>query len=223
MPARSLDGVRLYLITGDRRGRDLERALAAALGALPAGGAAVQVRAKALTTRELLDLTRRVVAAAEPHGAPVLVNDRLDVALAAGADGVHLPEAGLSIADARTAAGDAPILVGRSTHSAADAGRAADDGADLVVVGPIFETPSKAAYGPPLGLSALRDAASTVARAHRDRPRLFALGGITDRDRALACFDHGADGVATIRGVLDAADPARAAAALWGLSAGVPI
>jgi thiamine-phosphate pyrophosphorylase len=206
--------LRLYLITGERRGVELEAALAAALGVIPPGGCAVQVRAKDLDTPALLALCRRVLAVARPRGAKVLVNDRLDVALAAGADGVHLPEAGFSVAEARRAAGRAPLLIGRSTHDAPAAASAAREGADLVVLGPIFETPSKRAFGPPLGVAALGQAADELSR-HGTPCRLFALGGITDVDRAASCIAAGAHGVAAVRAVLDAPDPAAAAAALW--------
>lgn len=219
--AARLRGARLYLITGERRGPDLDRALGRALDAIPPGGAAVQVRAKDLPTRPLLELARRAVGIARPRGAAVFVNDRLDVALAAGADGVHLPERGVREADVRAAAGAIPLLVGRSTHSPDDALAAGRAGADVVALGPIFETPSKRALGhAPLGPGALQRAREALAAAGGSA-RLFAIGGITGEGEAARARAAGADGIACIRGVLDDGDPAGAAAALWRAAADI--
>ncbi len=219
-PAPALAGARVYLVTGEKRGRDLEASLSAALAALPEGGAAVQVRAKDLDSRALLEEARRAIDVAHPRGVPVLVNDRLDVALAAGADGVHLPEAGLGVDDARRAAGQIPILVGKSTHAAGDAAAAARAGADLVVLGPIFDTPSKAALGmAPLGEGALREAADALV-AEGSPARLFAIGGITGAREAAWARAAGAQGVAAIRAGLGARDPAAAASSLYAAAAG---
>jgi thiamine-phosphate pyrophosphorylase len=149
--------------------------------------ALVQVREKHLAGRALLALVTRVVA----MGARVLVNDRLDVALAAGASGVQLPERGLPVGDARALA-PRPFLVGASRHDLDGARAAAAAGADLIVLGPIWETPGK---GAPLGLAAL-----TAARA--DLPahvELCAIGGIDSPERAAAAAAAGADRVAAIR------------------------
>jgi thiamine-phosphate pyrophosphorylase len=171
------------------------RALAAAC---PPGALLMQVRDKAAEGAALVTLVRALVAAVRPHGALLVVNDRLDVALAAGADGVHLPEAGMPLADARAIAG-ATRLVGTSRHSAAGAAEAARAGADLVQLGPIWATPSKAAYGAPLGPAEL-----TAARARLDAARsdacLVAVGGI-DAARAQLAREAGAHAVAAIRAV----------------------
>lgn len=213
---------RLYLIT-DRRAaghRDLETVLDAALGALPPGAALVQLRERDLSARELITLARRLHAITAAHACPLLINDRLDVALAAGADGVHLPEAGLDIAVARVLAGP-DLLIGVSTHSAEGAARAARDGADIIVCGPVWPTPSKAGMGEPLGLDALAaavravqdttDAASFVAAGRR--PHLYALGGIDTLERARQARYAGVHGVAAIRAFFAAPDPAAAARA----------
>ncbi len=137
------------------------------------------------------------------------MNERIDVALAAGADGVHLPSAGVPPADARRLLGP-DALVGVSCHSAADVSRALDGGASFATFSPIHDTPSKRAYGPPLGIAALRDAA-------RLGLPLVALGGI-DPARAAEARAAGAAGVAAIRAWLAAADPAGAVRALLGSS-----
>ena len=162
-------------------------AIAAAFGAAiarVAGDAVlVQVREKDLDGGPLLALVRAALAT----GARVMVNDRLDVALAAGAHGVHLPERGLAIADVRALA--PALVVGVSCHSAS---AAAASTADLVQLGPIWDTPGKPS---PLGPAAL-----TEARRAMPGGRLVAIGGI-DPARAAIARDHGADAVAAIRAV----------------------
>lgn len=165
-----------------------------------AGGAALL--AAAHTLRELT----------LAHRAVLLVNDRVDVAIAAHADGVHLPAAGFAIADARTLVGET-LLVGRSTHAPEEARAAALDGADYVILGPIFATPSKERYGQPIGVDAITAAGSTVP--------LIAIGGIGVNEVA-ATRRAGTTGIAVVRAVLDAADPAAAARALrWALDAAI--
>lgn len=164
----------------------------------------MQLRERELPARELFTLgesLRRLTARA---GAALLINDRVDVALACDADGVHLPAHGMAIADARTLLG-AQRLIGVSTHAASEIGAAAAVGADFAVVGPIFDTPSKRAFGAPLGADAL-----AAARAAAPRLPIFAIGGV-NATHAAALRRAGADGVAVIRAVLAAADPQRAA------------
>ena len=161
----------VHLITDRRLAPDLAARADAALAGLPPGAAAIHLREKDLGGRELLALARALAAVCRARGQRLLVNDRLDVALAAGADGVHLPAAGVPPADARRLLGPG-ALVGVSCHSAADVARARDGGASYAFLSPIFDTPSKRAYGPPLGLEALREAA-------RLGLPLVALGGVT--------------------------------------------
>lgn len=196
----------VYLVTdrAQTAGRPLLEVVTAALRG---GVGAVQLRERGLTTRELLGLATALRAATRAAGAALLINDRVDVALACDADGVHLPGHSFTVAEARALLGP-HRLIGVSTHSPDEVAAAA--GADFAVCGPIFATPSKAAYGTPLGLDALRR-----ARAAAPTLPLFAIGGL-DADRAAAARAHGADGVAVIRAVLAAADPAAAAAALRG-------
>ena len=155
-----------------------------ALGA--AGIGAVQIREKDLEDGALYDLTR-LARGTVPPTTRVLVNGRLDIALAAGADGAHLPADGLPAAPLRVRFGPG-ILLGRSTHSLADVERARDEDVDYVAFGPIYATPGK---GEPLGLAAL-------ARAAAVGVPVFALGGVTlERFGELAAA--GAAGVAAIR------------------------
>jgi thiamine-phosphate pyrophosphorylase len=205
----------LCLIT-DRRlapGGDLVARLRRALAALPPGSALVQVREKDLGARALLALVTDVLAL----GARVLVNDRVDVALAAGPGvGVQLPEDGMAVAEARALLGrEAPI--GASVHGAEAAAARAADGADLVLLAPIWDTPGPG-KAPPLGPGAL--AAARAALDARGLPAaLFALGGI-DAARAAEARTAGADGVAAIRAVMAADDPGAGARDLLDSFAG---
>jgi thiamine-phosphate pyrophosphorylase len=176
----------------------IAREFAAAVAAVAAPSVLVQVREKDLDGGPLLALVQAALAT----GAFVVVNDRLDVALAAGAHGVHLPERGLSIESARgiaashgAGAKDAGgFLIGASCHSIEGAHAAAEAGADLVQLGPIWDTPDK---GPPLGTSALAAARSGLGAG----ARLVAVGGIDGDDRARLALRSGADAVAAIRAV----------------------
>ncbi len=206
---RAFVAPRLYLIT-DRKatgGRALVEVVAAALSGIGAseldpGEIAVQLREKDLDGRALVDLGRALRATTAAAGARLFVNDRIDVALAVGADGVHLGGTSLSPAEARAIAPALEIAV--STHGVADVRAARDDRARVAfaVFGPIRDTPSKRAYGPPLGLGALAEAA-------RLGLPLLALGGVDAADvpEVLAA---GARGLACIRPVMSAIDPAQA-------------
>ncbi len=196
----------VHLITDRRLAPDLGAAVAAALGRVPPGAVAVHLREKDLGGRDLWALARPLRAVCDAAGQLLLVNDRLDVALAVGADGVHLPSAGVPAAEARRLLGP-ERLVGVSCHGEADVRRAAGGGADFATFGPVFATPSKAGYGPPVGLEAL-------ARAARLGLPLVALGGIDAAGAAMARA-RGARGAAAIRAWLDAPDPAVAVEALW--------
>jgi thiamine-phosphate pyrophosphorylase len=198
-------GFRALLITDGWDERVTAARVAAALGAVTPGFAAVQLRAPGLTGRALFDAAKQLVEVAHAAGAQLVVNDRVDVAQATGADGVHLPSTGLPPASARRLGGDA-FLVGVSTHARGEAEAAQAGGADYVVFGPVYFTPSKAAYGAPVGLAALGDVARAVALP------VFALGGV-DVARAVECVAAGAR-VACIGAVLGQADAARAARSL---------
>lgn len=200
-PAPATWGV--YLVTD--RAQTNGRPLLDVVGAALRGGIrAVQLRERGLTTRELLALAGQLRLLTRRYGAALLINDRIDVALACDADGVQLPGHSFAAAHARALLGP-HRLVGVSTHAPAEVAAAA--GADFAVFGPIYDTPSKRRYGAPLGLAALAE-----ARAAAGLP-LFSIGGI-DAERVAAVRAHGADGVAVISAVLAAADPAEAAAEL---------
>lgn len=157
---------------------------------------AVQLRDPGLSSRALADLGLRLCAAIRPLGTALIVNDRLDLALALGADGVHLGRRSVTIADARALLGPA-AWISVACHDVDDVIRAATEGADAATLSPIFASPGK---GTPLGLGALQAARSALA----GRPiALYALGGV-DRASAPSCFAAGADGVATIRADLTA-------------------
>ncbi|MCK6557510.1 thiamine phosphate synthase, partial [Candidatus Binatia bacterium] len=132
----------------------------------------------------------------------VIVNDRLDVALAVGADGVQRTGASLSVEDLKAVAGDR-LLVGASVHSLDEAVAAEKAGADWVTFGPVYDTPSKRRYGPPQGLAALERVAGAL------RVPVVAIGGITP-ERVREVRAAGARGVWVISAILDADDPAAA-------------
>lgn len=140
--------------------------------AIAAGAERVQVREKDLPGRPLLALVRSVLAEAEGSRTTVFVNDRVDVALAAAAQGAHLGRAGLPVETARRMSGE-DFVIGASTHSLEEAIDAQERGADYLFVGPIFPTPSKAAFGEPLGIPRLE----SILR--RIRIPVYAIGGIT--------------------------------------------
>jgi thiamine-phosphate pyrophosphorylase len=194
-----LDELRLCLVT-DRtqtRGRDLAGVVA---GCLAVGLPAVQVREKDLPVLDLAALCRRLREPTREHGALLIVNDRVDVALATGADGVQRTHASLSIADIRAIA-DKRLRIGASTHSREEAVAAEAEGADWIVFGPVYDTPSKRRYGAPQGLAALERAAAAV------RIPVIAIGGITP-DRVAEVRGAGAHGVAAISAILAADSPA---------------
>jgi len=191
----------LYLVTDRHRtdGRPLRDVVHAALRA---GVRAVQLREKDLPTRALLALARDLVKLARPYGAQVFINDRVDICLASGSAGVHLPAAGLPVPVVRRLLGPDRVI-GRSAHSADDAIRAETEGADFVVLGPIFDTPSKRAFGAPIGLHELEHTRM------RCRTPIFGIGGITS-DCVRDVMQAGAQGVAVVGSVMAAADVERA-------------
>ncbi|MBM3220301.1 MAG: thiamine phosphate synthase [Candidatus Rokubacteria bacterium] len=194
-----MDQLRLCLVT-DRagtRGRDLvEVAAACAAAGLPA----VEVREKDLGPADLAALCRRIRAL---HGAPFLiVNDRVDVALAVGADGVQRTHSSLSVEELKAVA-DKRTRVGASVHGLDEARAAAQQGADWLFFGPVYDTPSKRRYGAPQGLAALEQVTAAV------QIPVIAIGGITP-DRVAEVRAAGAHGVAVISAILFADDPAAA-------------
>lgn len=195
----------LYLVTHRKAtaGRDLLWVLEQAL---EGGVRAVQLREKDLGGRALLELAREVKRLCDGYGAELFVNDRVDVALAADAAGVHLAADSMPAATARTLLG-AGRKIGVSTHSPAEVRAAARAGADFVVFGPVFATPSKTRFGDPQGPPALR--------AVTDGARLpvFAIGGVAERNLP-EIKAAGTDRVALISAVSEAPDPKAAARSL---------
>jgi thiamine-phosphate pyrophosphorylase len=160
---------------------------AAGLRALERGATILQLRDRAATARRIEQEAERLVGEAR---VPVVVSSRVDLALAVGAAGVHLPEGDLPVDAARRLLGPGR-LIGRSVHSREGAEAAARSGADYVVFGPVFPTPSHPGR-PALGLAALREAAAAVPIP------VLAIGGV-DGERAEACRAAGAAGFAAIR------------------------
>ncbi len=190
---------RLYVVTGAREALgDLPQFLEAIMSA---GVAAVQLREKEAEAGDLLRWGAVFRAAAGRHGALFVVNDRPDVALALGADGVHLGQDDLPIPFVRELVGP-DVLIGLSTHDAAQLAAAPPE-TDYVCVGPVHQTPTKPGR-PATGVELVR------AAAEREGRPWFAIGGI-DRETLPAVVSAGARRVAVVRAVTDAPDPGAAA------------
>lgn len=189
---------RLHCLVSDRDDLSLLPRLAAA------GVDGFQVRAKSLGTRDLVALTRAVLGHVGAHHAAVLVDDRLDVALAAGAHGVHLGADDLAVDDARRIAdGVAPgLVIGATCRSRRDVEDAAARGADYAGFGPVFATTSKPGLPAPLGLASLTAAQGVLP--------LVAIGGVS-AESAGPARAAGAHGVAVIGAIWRQRDPVRAA------------
>jgi thiamine-phosphate pyrophosphorylase len=199
-----LAGARLYLCTDARRSRgDLVPFLDAVLSA---GVDIVQLREKGLEAREELGLLETFADACRRHGCLLAVNDRADVALAAGADVLHLGQDDLPVPVARAILGAGP-LIGRSSHGPAEAdAAAAEPGVDYLCAGPVWTTPTKPGR-PATGLGLL----SHVTQSAPARP-WFAIGGIS-LARLNEVLAAGATRVVVVRAITEADDPAAAARA----------
>lgn len=197
----------LYLVTD--RSLALGRATVNIVAAAVRGGVTcVQLREKHCSTREFIEEARAVktvLAQMERH-IPLIINDRLDVALAVEADGVHLGQTDMCLADARRLAGTT-MAIGISAESVDDALQAERDGADYVGISPVFATPTKTDTAQPLGLAGIR-----AIRAAVSLP-LVGIGGI-DQNNAAAVLRAGTDGVAVVSAIVSASCPRSAATAL---------
>ncbi len=175
----------------DRRALEPKPLLPWILEAIRAGVDLVQIREKDLATRRLVELVESALASARGTKTRIVVNDRLDVALALAAHGVHLGSRSLPAEVVRAEVAK-PFLVGVSCHSLEEALAAESACADYLVLGPIFETLSKIQYGPPLGLAKLTEVTARV------KVPVLALGGIRV-ECIQACLEAGAAGIAGIR------------------------
>jgi thiamine-phosphate pyrophosphorylase len=195
----------VYLVT-DRAlagGRSLGSVVRAALDG---GVGVVQIREKNLSSRAFYETAIEIVRLARPMGRAVIVNDRLDIAMACGADGVHLGQTDLPCGEARRLGGSG-LIVGISVGTEAEAVAAERAGADYLGISPVFATPTKPDAPEPAGLAGLRRIRSAV------RLPLVAIGGIHAGNAADA-IRAGADGVAVVSAVMAASDPRAAVAAL---------
>jgi thiamine-phosphate pyrophosphorylase len=172
--------------------RDFSNVLQLIQSAVAARIDLVQIREKNLRASILYQLSASAARITNGSATKLLVNDRSDIAVAAGADGVHLTTTSLPARVVREAFGD-ELLIGVSTHSLAEASLARSSGADFVVFGPVFETPSKREHGEPAGLTALANVSTQLAPFP-----VLALGGV-DMDNVAVCIQAGAGGIAAIR------------------------
>lgn len=187
----------LYLISD--RNQTLGRPLLEALEfALEGGLSLIQLREKDLPARDLFELAGRARQLTRRFGAKLLINDRVDIAIAVDADGVHLPASSFNPVDARKLIGR-DKLIGLSAHSAQDVIRAEREGVDFVTFSPIYDTPSKAEYGKPQGLERLEEVCSKV------NIPVYALGGIKV-EKVSDVMERGASGVALMSALLGAKD-----------------
>jgi thiamine-phosphate pyrophosphorylase len=196
---------RLLLVTDRRqtKGRPLVPLLQRVL---TAAAPAIQLRERDLSARELMTLAREVQALTASHRSQLLINDRIDVALALEGVGVHLRSKSLPVPVARQMLG-AQRLLGISVHAVEEAVQAESQGVDYIVLGPIYETPSKQMFGPPLGIHTLEKACKLV------RVPIIGIGGVTAaRAREMRCA--GAFGAAVITAILSATDVESAASEL---------
>jgi thiamine-phosphate pyrophosphorylase len=200
----------LYLVTDRRvvRNGDLISACEESLSAAPRGTVALQLREKDLPAREFHQLALRLRQVCARYGALLLINDRVDVAIAARADGVHLPFDSIGVSMARKLLPE-NCVIGVSTHSPPDVAGATREGADFAVFGPVFDPISKPATGSAWGSKGLAAACDAGAIP------VFALGGITpERVRQLFANPDPPAGVAAIGAIFGAESPAAATAAM---------
>ena len=198
---KKLAEMRLYLITGDRGGEaETVRIVEAALRG---GVTVVQLRKKTMEKAEQYYIARELRRLTDLKDALLIINDHVDIAIAADADGVQLGQDDLPPDVVRALPGFEGRVIGRSTHSLAQARRAMVEGADYISVGPVYATPTKAGR-PPVGTKLVSQVA-TIA----DRP-WHAVGGI-DQENAGVVAEAGAPAIAVVRAIYDAADPAEAA------------
>jgi thiamine-phosphate pyrophosphorylase len=195
----------LHLVTD--RSLSQARSLVEVVAEAVAGGVTcVQLREKSCSTRQFLDEALALKALLQPLGVPLIINDRVDIALAVGAAGVHLGQSDMPISHARRLLGP-DCLIGISAESMADALEAEQQGADYIGISPVFNTPTKTDTAPALGLEGIRRIRELA------RIPLVGIGGInlTNARQVLAA---GADGVAVVSAIMAAESPREAAKAI---------
>ena len=192
----------LYLVTdmGLARGRSTVEVVKAAVSG---GVTCIQLREKDCSTLEFIEQARAIKNFLEEREVPLIINDRLDVALAVGADGVHLGQSDMPLEMARKIAGPS-MLIGISAESVQDAVEAENGGADYLGVSPIYATPTKTDTAPPLGIQGLREIKNRV------KIPLVGIGGLNNSNAA-EVIRNGADGVAVVSAIVAAEDPETAA------------
>jgi thiamine-phosphate pyrophosphorylase len=162
---------------------------------LEAGGKVIQLREKDLPARELFDMARWMRDLTNEYHAQLFINDRVDIALAVEADGIHLGRQSMPAYAVRQIAGDR-LCIGVSTHSIDEALDAEKDGADFVTLGPVYKTPSKLKFGDPIGIEVLKEVKSRISIP------VLAIGGIK-QDKVKEVMNAGADGIALISAILE--------------------
>lgn len=201
----------LIVITDDALSDDeIEQGMTRILAAVPPASTALQLRDRRRSTRALLARAERLRSLLARYRAPLIVNDRIDIARAVDADGVHLGGRSVGVRDARAMLGESAFL-SVAAHELEDIDAAEAAGATAVLVAPIYATPGK---GPPRGIGFLRE-----ARARSARLLVYALGGL-DAERALECARAGAQGVAAIRSMWSAEGAEVAARIVTAVSTG---
>ncbi len=188
----------VYLVTDRKLARE-RKTFDIIQAAIHGGVSCVQLREKTCSTREFVEEAQAIRDLLARHNIPLIINDRIDVALAVKADGVHLGQKDLSCRMARELLPDT-MIIGISAGSLNDAIAAQSDGADYIGVSPIYATPTKTDTEPPLGLKGLRE-----IRAVIDIP-LVGIGGL-NTDNVYKVIQNGADGVAVVSAIVSADDP----------------
>ena len=204
-PGKLRAALRLYLVTDEAAllGRDLVEVV---LQAVQGGVTCVQLREKNCDTRDFLARAQALVAALQPLGVPLIINDRLDIALACGAQGVHLGQSDMPVEEARRLL-PPEVFIGWSVETPRDVARALALPVDYLGVSPVFATPTKTDTAAPWGLDGLR-----AVRQQTALP-LVAIGGVNGQTAA-RLLQAGADSLAVVSAICSAPDPTAAAATL---------
>lgn len=198
----------LYLVT-DRSLSNGRSTIAIVEAAIRGGVSCVQLREKDCSTRQFIEQARALQPLLKQHRVPLIINDRLDIALVIGADGIHLGQEDMHISDARRLAGNT-MIIGISAENLRDAIEAERQGADYIGISPVFATATKTDTAPPLGLDGIQQIRDAVSIP------LVGIGGI-NQDNARDIISAGADGVAVVSAIVSAGCPETAAATLRDL------